>query len=107
MKTADKYLDKAKETINNRGKEYDKEQERSMGKCIQAFNIITGKNLTESEGWLLLQILKDVRQWTCNSHHEDSAIDCIAYAALKAESQCSKAVGDDIVQYISYPCSKT
>lgn len=71
-----------------RGKQYDKpEGERSMGKCVAAFNIITDKTLTEAEGWLLLQLLKDVRLWQRPGYHQDSAEDCIAYAALKAEAK--------------------
>ena len=58
-----------------------------MGKTVIAFNAITGRDLTESEGWLLLQVLKDVRQWqNPNEYHQDSGEDCIAYACLKAES---------------------
>ena len=82
--------DKLKEAaaiMEERGKTYDSpEGERSMGKAISAFNTITGKDLDESEGWLLMQILKDVRQWSRAEYHKDSADDCIAYAALKAEA---------------------
>ena len=62
-----------------------------MGKCVAAFNAITGRDLTEAEGWLLLQVLKDVRQWQRPGFHEDSAEDCIAYAALKAEAKQGEA----------------
>lgn len=73
--------------MEERGKQYDKpEGERSMGKTVQVFNIITGHDLTEADGWLLMQILKDVRQWQTPNYHEDSALDCVAYSALKAES---------------------
>lgn len=65
------------------------EGERSMGKAVRAFNAITGHELTESEGWLLLQVLKDVRLFTRETYHADSAEDCIAYAALKAEAKAS------------------
>jgi hypothetical protein len=61
--------------------------ERSMGKAVVAFNAITGHALTESEGWLFLQVLKDVRLFTRSAYHADSAEDCIAYAALKAEAR--------------------
>ena len=54
-----------------------------MGAAVQAFNIITKHNLSEAEGWLLLQILKDVRQWQNPDYHRDSAEDCVAYAALE------------------------
>lgn len=82
------FLRRAAEIMEERGKQYDKpEGERSMGKCVEAFNLVTGQNLTEAEGWLLLQILKDVRQWQRPGFHLDSAEDCIAYAALKAEAK--------------------
>lgn len=85
---APELLQNAANIMAERGKQYDKpEGERSMGKCVQAFNTITGQNLTEAEGWLLLQILKDVRQWQRPGYHQDSAEDCIAYAALKAEAK--------------------
>lgn len=81
-------LKQASNIMEERAKQYDSpEGERSMGKCTAAFNIITGKNISESEGWLLLQILKDVRLWQKPGYHADSAEDCIAYAALKAESK--------------------
>lgn len=62
------------------------EGERSMGKTIDIFNTITGRDLTEAEGWLIMQILKDVRQWSREGYHQDSAEDSIAYAALKSEA---------------------
>jgi len=80
-------LNRAAELMEERGKQYDKpEGERSMSRAVQAFNAITGRDLTEAEGWLLLQVLKDVRQWQRPEYHADSAEDCIAYAALKAEA---------------------
>lgn len=87
MSTAPEYLHKAAYIMKQRADEYDKpEGERSMAKCVFAFNVITGNELTEAEGWLLMQILKDVRQWQTSAFHKDSAEDCIAYAALKAEA---------------------
>ena len=92
MKYAYDFLEEASGLLKQRGKDYDTDEtepsggERSMGKTVEMFNICTGNELTEAEGWLLLQILKDVRQWTKQEYHEDSAIDCISYAALKAEA---------------------
>jgi len=84
---ADQYLEKAASIMAERAKTYDSESgERSMGKAVDAFNTITGQDVTEAEGWLLLQVLKDVRQWSKKGYHSDSAEDCIAYAALKAEA---------------------
>jgi hypothetical protein len=85
-------LDKAKQLMVDRAKQYDKpEGERSMGKAVEAFNAITGRDLTEPEGWLLLQVLKDVRLFQRDGYHADSAEDCIAYAALKAEAKARTA----------------
>lgn len=93
MTTATDYLRRAADIMDERGKQYDKpEGERSMGKCVAAFNIVTGRDLTEAEGWLLLQILKDVRQWQRPGFHQDSAEDCVAYAALKAEAKEREAL---------------
>ena len=84
---AERILRQAADTLKQRGQVYDSpEGERSMGKTVTAFNTITGNNLTEAEGWLLLQLLKDVRQWSKEAYHEDSAVDCVNYAALKAEA---------------------
>lgn len=85
--TAAEFLQVAADTMNLRGKTYDQPTgERSMGKAVSMFNICTGHALSESEGWLLLQLLKDVRQWSRAEYHADSALDCVAYAALKAEA---------------------
>jgi hypothetical protein len=89
MTTAPEYLRRAAEIMEERGKQYDSPQgERSMGRCVAAFNALTGGDLTAAEGWLLLllQLLKDARQWSGSGFHRDSAEDCIAYAALKAEA---------------------
>jgi hypothetical protein len=86
--TAPSILMKAHGHIADRAATYDKpEGERSMGKTIAAFNIITGKSLTESDGWLIMQILKDVRDRQTDAPHPDSLEDCTAYSALKAESR--------------------
>ncbi|WP_150661468.1 hypothetical protein [Pandoraea sputorum] len=79
--------------MDARAAQYDKpEGERSMGKAVEAFNAITGRNLSEPEGWLLLQVLKDVRLFQRPGYHADSAEDCIAYAALKGEAKAREAV---------------
>lgn len=78
------------EIMDERGKQYDSPHgERSMGRCVVAFNALTGRDLEEAEGWLFQQLLKDARQWSggksqekTRRYHRDSAEDCIAYAAL-------------------------
>lgn len=81
-------LGRAARHMHDRASTYDAPGgERSMGKAVTAFNAITGHTLSESEGWLLLQVLKDVRSFTRSAVHWDSLEDCIAYAALKAEAR--------------------
>lgn len=85
---APELLGRAAAHMHERGKTYDKpEGERSMGKCIAAFNAITGRDLRESEGWLLMQVLKLVRSETRSEPHTDSLEDNIAYSALYAEAR--------------------
>lgn len=86
--TAPELLAKAKKHMDDRAATYDKpEGERSMAATVAAFNAITGRDLTESEGWLIMQILKDVRDRQRGKPHVDSLEDGIAYAALKAEAR--------------------
>ena len=55
--TATGLLVRAREHMDARASQYDKpEGERSMGKAVEAFNAITGRDLSEPEGWLLLQV---------------------------------------------------
>jgi hypothetical protein len=85
---APELLGRAARHMHDRASTYDNPGgERSMGKAVAAFNAITDHTLSESEGWLLLQVLKDVRLFTRSAYHADSAEDCIAYAALKAEAR--------------------
>lgn len=86
--TAQGLLSKARDHMLDRAAAYDKpEGERSMRRTVEAFNAITGRDLEESEGWLLLQVLKDVRDRQRREPHGDSLEDCVAYAALKAEAR--------------------
>ncbi|ASN67968.1 hypothetical protein 9F7_86 [uncultured Caudovirales phage] len=88
VKNSTYFLQAAIDVQAERGKQYDApDGTRSMVKTVQAFNAITGRDLTEAEGWLLMQIVKDVRQWqNPDKYHEDSALDGVAYASLKAEA---------------------
>lgn len=81
-------LGRAAALLHERGQNYDKPQgERSMARTVSAFNAITGRDLTEAEGWLFMQQLKQVRLFTRSGYHADSAEDNIAYAALMAEAK--------------------
>lgn len=87
MSTANEFLTKAGKLMEERGNTngYDSKKERSFSSTAKAFNAITGKNITPAEVCLILQIVKDVRQWAQPRLHLDSVEDSIAYAALKAE----------------------
>lgn len=61
--------------------------ERSMARTVDAFNAITRLELTESQGWLFMELLKAVRDFTTVGGHADSQEDRIAYAALGAEAR--------------------
>lgn len=83
--TAASMLTAALSHMEDRVKTYDAPGgERSMGKTVAAFNIITGHNLTEEAGWLFMEILKQVRSQQGN-YRADNYEDMVAYAALRGE----------------------
>ena len=84
-------LTAAAKHMNDRAATYDKpEGERSMAQTVAVFEAHHGIKLTEAQGWHFMQILKYVRLFTRGSYHADSAEDCIAYAALKAEAKAQE-----------------
>lgn len=86
-RTAEAFLQHGIDLLRERGKQYDQpDGERSMGKTVAAFNAITGRDLSEAEGWLLMLLLKQVRQWQTPTYHKDSADDAVSYSALLAEA---------------------
>lgn len=89
---APELLQHAASIMQERGKQYDKpEGERSMEATVNAFNAITGIGLTESHGWLLMAILKMVRDNQREAPHVDSIDDLVAYASLYGESRMRAA----------------
>lgn len=92
MKAQD-VLAQAAKHMNDRAATYDKpEGERSMEATVKAFNALSGQDLSESEGWLLLACLKASRLFQRPGFHQDSAEDLVAYCALLAESKSKEAV---------------
>lgn len=86
--TATSLLSKAAGHMQDRVATYDSpEGETSMGKVVVAFNAVTGQQLTEAQGWLFMQMVKDVRLFARPGYHADSAEDGIAYSSLKAEAK--------------------
>ena len=96
LDTASHFLQVADDIMRERGRTYDNsvtedESERSMGKTIEAFNSLTGHELKESEGWLILLLLKQARQWSSDTYHQDSALDSVAYSALLGEALANES----------------
>lgn len=86
-------LQQAKDCLVNRAVERDKEQERSMKSCVEAFNALTGKSLTEGDGWLLMVCLKAARaEGGC--FKADDYVDGAAYFALYGEASAKEANND-------------
>lgn len=87
-KSAKDYLNECIEVQKQRGEQYDSSGtgERSFAACATAYNAITGGNLKGSDICLVLQILKDVRQYSNPSRlHEDSLLDKVSYSSLHVE----------------------
>ena len=95
MKAPD-ILKKSAQHMLDRAATYDKpEGERSMAKTVQAFNAITGRDITTAEGWLMLAVLKQVRAFqNPGKPHVDSLEDGPAYLALMAEEMLSGGVSE-------------
>lgn len=71
--------------MEDRAKTYDAPGgERSMEKCVAAFNTITGAELTPEQGWLFMVLLKMVRSQQ-GGHRADNYEDGAAYVALMGE----------------------
>jgi hypothetical protein len=79
-------LREAADLIDQRAAERDVAAERSMSRTIAAFNTLTGNELTETNGWLLLAILKLARA-TGGKFQPDDLKDCAAYVALALECE--------------------
>lgn len=85
---APEILTRSAEIMAERAKQYDSPQgERSMGKAVAAFNAVTGQSLSEANGWLLMALLKIVRDNNTDKPHEDSINDLVAYGALYGEAR--------------------
>ena len=62
------------------------EGERSMGRCVKAFNAMFGTELTETQGWQFMELLKMARS-AGGEFRLDDFTDGVAYAALAGESE--------------------
>lgn len=88
--TAPKWLQAAADTMNQRAKDRDQPQERSMAKIVAIFNLKHGTNLTEAQGWNFMATLKEVRALIGDNFRGDDYIDHLAYLALEAECRAQQ-----------------
>ena len=104
---APEILTRSAEIMAERAKQYDSPQgERSMGKAVAAFNAVTGQSLSEANGWLLMALLKMVRDNTTDKPHEDSINDLVAYGALYGEARLASMnqPGSDWIEWGGGEC---
>lgn len=97
MSLIKKLAEKVISTLNQRGEQngYDKkpgtaQEERSATQVAQVFNALTGHNLSTTDAWTFLQVLKLVRMETQikmgSGDLLDSCVDVLGYSLLKAET---------------------
>lgn len=79
-----KLLETAADQIDNRASERDTDSERSMPAAVAAFNALYGHNLSVTEGWQFMSLLKKARA-KGGVFREDDYVDDMAYTALAAE----------------------
>ena len=86
MQSAQQILEEAIATMAAKAADRDVAQERSMARCVSAFNAITGSSMSERNGWLFMAILKATRAASTPEGRPDDYIDGAAYFALAGES---------------------
>lgn len=87
---APELLRESADLIESRAAERDVDEERSMCRAVAAFNTLTGNDLAETDGWLLLAVLKLARA-TAGKFQPDDLKDCAAYVALALECELGKS----------------
>lgn len=82
---AHSFLEKGVQHMKDRAAQRDSaEGERSMAACVNAFNAMFGKDLTETQGWQLMVLLKMAR--SRNKFNPDDYEDGAAYTGLAGEA---------------------
>jgi hypothetical protein len=87
-------LTRSAELLVERGKRYDKaDGTSSMDRAVAAFNEITGQNLSEADGWMLMLLLKLSRATAKAGYHADSYEDAAAFVGLMAVARSKREEG--------------
>ena len=83
---AHEFLEKGVGHMKDRASQRDSEDgERSMKRCVEAFNALECTNLTETQGWKFMVMLKMARS-VSGDFTADDYEDMAAYAGLAGES---------------------
>ncbi|AUR81715.1 hypothetical protein NVP1089O_66 [Vibrio phage 1.089.O._10N.261.51.F9] len=83
---AHEFLEKGVGHMKDRASQRDAEDgERSMKRCVEAFNALEGTALTETQGWKFMVMLKMARS-VSGDFTVDDYEDMAAYAGLAGES---------------------
>ena len=61
-----------------------------MAATVKAFNALHGTDLTESQGWSFMTLLKMKRSFVGDVFRDDDFMDEAAYTALRAESRLAE-----------------
>ena len=84
--TAHHFLEAAQGHLGDRASTYDKPAgERSMERTVNVFAALTDIQLTEEQGWLFMEALKQVRSLQ-GKFKADNYEDLAGYAALRGEA---------------------
>ena len=87
--TAHSFLEKGVQHMKDRAVQRDSEDgERSMKACVDAFNAMFGHNLTETQGWQFMVLLKMSR--SRNKFNPDDYEDAAAYTGLAGEAHSNE-----------------
>lgn len=103
MPDAVEILQQGIDAIKDRAASRDTETERSMAKTVQLFNTLYGKDLTESQGWMFMALLKMVRA-SQGAFRLDDYVDMGPYCAFAGEAASKEAGINSVDQFsCSFP----
>lgn len=84
---ATEVLEECSRILAERGAQRDKPNgERAMPLCIELFRLRTGLELSEQQGYIFMECVKQAREANGTGFNPDDIVDQINYLALRLES---------------------